>query len=86
MLRPITTVVITMAVVNSFKTFDIIYVITRGGPYRSSETLAITMFRETFTSFRMGYGAAIAVLLSIIVIGVSASYIKGMTKKDQLYY
>jgi len=86
MLRPISTVVITMAVVNSFKTFDIIYVITRGGPYRSSETLAVTMFRETFTNFKMGYGAAIAVLLSIIVIAVSASYIRGMTKKDQLYY
>jgi ABC-type sugar transport system permease subunit len=44
------------------------------------------MFRETFTNFKMGYGAAIAVLLSIIVIAVSASYIRGMTKKDQLYY
>lgn len=86
MLRPITTVVVTMAAVNSFKTFDIIYVITRGGPYRSSETLAVTMFRETFTNFKMGYGAAIAVLLSVIVIGVSASYIRSMASKDQLYY
>ncbi len=86
MLRPITTVVITMAVVNSFKTFDIIYVITRGGPYRSSETLAVTMFRETFTVFNMGYGAAISVLLSLIVIGVSIAYIRRMGKKDLLYY
>jgi ABC-type sugar transport system permease subunit len=86
MLRPITTVVITMAMVNSFKAFDIIYVMTRGGPYRSSETLAVTMFRETFTLFRMGYGAAISVLLSGIVIAVSALYIKRMARKDLLYY
>ena len=86
MLRPITTVVITMAMVNSFKAFDIIYVMTRGGPYRSSETLAVTMFRETFTLFNMGYGAAISVLLSIIVIAVSAIYIKRMGRKDLLYY
>jgi multiple sugar transport system permease protein len=86
MLRPVTTVVITMAMVNSFKTFDIIYVMTRGGPYRSSETLAITMFRESFTMFNMGYGAAISVLLSIIVILVSVFYIKSMWKKDLLYY
>jgi len=86
MLRPITTVVITMAMVNSFKAFDIIYVMTRGGPYRSSETLAVTMFRETFTIFNMGYGAAIAVILSIIVIAVSSIYIKRMTQKDLLYY
>jgi len=86
MLRPITTIVITMAMVNSFKAFDIIYVMTRGGPYRSSETLAVTMFRETFTLFRMGYGAAISVFLSIIVIAVSAFYIKRMARKDLLYY
>ena len=86
MLRPITTVVITMAMVNSFKAFDIIYVMTRGGPYHSSETLAVTMFRETFTLFHLGYGAAIAVVLSIIVIGVSALYIQRMANKDLLYY
>jgi ABC-type sugar transport system permease subunit len=86
MLRPITTAVITMAMVNSFKVFDIIWVMTRGGPYQSSETLAVSMFRETFTLFRMGYGAAISVILSLIVIVISAAYIRRMTKRDMLYY
>lgn len=86
MLRPITTVVITMAMVNSFKVFDIIYVMTRGGPYQSSETLAVSMFRETFTLFHMGYGAAISVMLSLIVIVISAAYIRRMSKRDMLYY
>jgi len=86
MLRPITTVVITMAMVNSFKVFDILYVMTRGGPYSSSETLAVSMFRETFTLFHMGYGAAIAVLLSVIVLVISAAYIRRMAKRDMLYY
>jgi ABC-type sugar transport system permease subunit len=86
MLAPITTVVITMAMVNSFKVFDIIWVMTRGGPYSSSETLAVSMFRETFTLFHMGYGAAISVILSIIVIVISAAYIRRMTKRDMLYY
>jgi len=86
MLRPITTVVITMAMVNSFKVFDIIWIMTRGGPYSSSETLAVSMFRETFTLFHMGYGAAISVILSIIVIVISAAYIRRMTKRDMLYY
>jgi multiple sugar transport system permease protein len=59
---------------------------TRGGPYQSSETLAVSMFRETFTLFHMGYGAAISVALSVIVIGVSAAYIRRMAKRDMLYY
>jgi len=86
MLRPITTVVIVMATANSFKVFDLIYVMTRGGPYRSSETLAVTMFRETFTMSNMGYGAAISVILSIIVVAISAIYLRTMVKKDLLYY
>ena len=75
-----------MAMVNSFKAFDIIYVMTRGGPYHSSETLAVTMFRQTFTLFQMGYGAAISVVLSIVVIAVSTFYIRRMANKDLLYY
>lgn len=86
MLRPITTVVIAMATANSFKVFDLIYVMTRGGPYRSSETLAVTMFRETFTMSNMGYGASISVVLSIIVVAISAVYLRNMIKKDLLYY
>jgi multiple sugar transport system permease protein len=86
MLRSTNTVVITMATVNSFKTFDIIYVMTRGGPYRSSETLAVTMFRETFTMSKMGYGSAISVFLSIIVIAVSVIYIRRMSSREAMYY
>lgn len=86
MLQPITTVVIAQALVNSFKTFDLIYVITRGGPYRSTETLAVTMYRESFTMFRMGYGASIAVVLSVIIIVISGFYVRRQISKDQLYY
>lgn len=86
MLAPITTVVVVRGMGNSFKAFDLIYVMTRGGPYRSSETLSVTMFRETFTMFNMGYGAAIAVVLSIIVISVTAFYVRSTIKKDLLHY
>lgn len=86
MLRPITTVVITQAMVNSFKTFDLIYVTTKGGPYRSSETLAVTMYRETFTMFNLGYGSAISVILSIIIIGISGWYVYKQMSRDMLHY
>jgi ABC-type sugar transport system permease subunit len=78
LLRPITVVVITIAIVNSFKVFDLIWVMTQGGPYRSSETLAVTMYREAFVLFQLGYGAAIAVLLSLIVFGFTATYLRSM--------
>jgi ABC-type sugar transport system permease subunit len=49
---------------------------TQGGPYRSSETLAVTMYRETFLIFKYGYGAAIAVVLSAIVVLLSWLYLR----------
>jgi multiple sugar transport system permease protein len=82
LLRPITTVVVTIAVVNGFKVFDLIWVMTQGGPYRSSETLALTMYREAFVSFRLGYGAAIAVILSLIVVFFSIFYLRSIFRRE----
>lgn len=82
LLRPITTVVITIAVVNSFKVFDLIWVMTQGGPYRSSETLAVTMYRESFISFRLGFGASVANMLSLIVIIFSVIYLRSIFRRE----
>lgn len=76
LLRPMTIVVVGITLVNSLKTFDIIWVMTQGGPSRSSETLAVTMYRETFLLFEYGYGSAIAVVLSAIVLAVSGLYLR----------
>lgn len=76
LVRPMTVVVIGMTLVNSLRTFDVIWLMTQGGPYRSSETLAVTMFREAFLLFRHGYGAAIAVLLTILNLAVATLYLR----------
>lgn len=83
LLRPITTVVVTIAVVNSFKVFDLIWIMTQGGPFRSSETLAVTMYRESFVSFRLGFGASIANFLSLIVILFSIMYLRSIFKPEE---
>lgn len=83
LLRPITVVVITIAVVNSFKVFDLIWVMTQGGPYRSSETLAVTMYRESFVLFRLGFGAAIANFLSLIAIVFAIVYLRSVFQPEE---
>jgi len=75
-LRPITIVVVGISVVNSLKTFDIVWLLTQGGPGTASETLALTMYRETFTLARYGVGAAVAVILTIIVVAASWVYLR----------
>jgi multiple sugar transport system permease protein len=70
-LRYIRAVVIGTTLANSLRTFDIVWTMTQGGPARSSETLAVTMYRETFLINRIGYGASISVLLGVLVISIS---------------
>jgi alpha-glucoside transport system permease protein len=53
--------------INVIKVFDIIYVMTGGGPGSSSRVIAFTMYEETFHNGRPGYGAAVAVIMLVLV-------------------
>jgi ABC-type sugar transport system permease subunit len=75
LLRPITLVVIANAVINSVRMFDIPWVMIQGGPGRASETLAISLYKESFLLFRMGLGSAIAVVISILTLILSGRYL-----------
>jgi ABC-type sugar transport system permease subunit len=76
LLRPLTTVVIGLSLVANLKTFDIVWVTTEGGPGRSSETLAVTMYRDAFVSGYYGEGAAVAVALTLVTGLVSVLYLR----------
>lgn len=76
MLRPLTTVVVGLAIVGSLKTFDIVQAMTGGGPNRTSETLAITTYRDTFANSDYGLGSAVAIFLSVITVVASLFYLR----------
>ena len=84
LLRPMTAVVVAITMINNFKVFDLIWVMTQGGPYRSSETLAVTMYRESFVSFSVGYGASVAVVLTAVVLVLSIFYLRSMFRKVEM--
>lgn len=83
LLKPTLVIVFLMAIINSFKTFDGIWLMTGGGPYRTSETLAVTMYKETFINGSYGYGSAVATILSFIVLIISIFYLKKTFKEDK---
>ena len=76
LLAPLTTVVVGLALVASLKTFDMVWVMTQGGPGRVSETLAVTMYREVFLAGRYGYGASVAVVLTAVTGLASLLYLR----------
>ncbi|HEY6609100.1 MAG TPA: sugar ABC transporter permease [Candidatus Limnocylindria bacterium] len=66
---PISVVAVTL-VVNVIKLFDLIYVMTRGGPGTSSRVIAFSMYQEAFPQGQFGYGATIAMVMVILLIPV----------------
>jgi multiple sugar transport system permease protein len=76
LLKPITTIVIILNIIGGFKTFDAIWVMTGGDPARRTETLAVSMFYEAFAMSHMGYGGAIAVVLSLIIFILGVGYLR----------
>lgn len=65
-------VVTVWLLINVIKVFDIIYVMTGGGPGGASEVIAFSMVDETFTGGEGGYGAAIAVVMLLLIIPIMA--------------
>ena len=64
-------VAIFINLLGSLRSFDMIYVMTAGGPVRSTETVGFFMYRESFTQFKLGYGAAATMILLLAVLIVS---------------
>jgi multiple sugar transport system permease protein len=84
MLRPATTIVVIVTMIGALRVFDIVSIMTAGGPANSTNVLALYMYQETFQNFRYGFGAAIAVILFLISLGLIFVYLKksGETKEE----
>ncbi len=63
---------ITLAIVGSMRYFDLIFIMTDGGPEGASELMATYMFRTVFSSFQLGYGSTVASAMFLIVTLVAA--------------
>ena len=64
-------VAIFINLLGALRAFDIIYVMTGGGPVRATETVGYFMYRESMTQFKLGYGAAATVVLLVAVLIIS---------------
>ena len=85
LLIPATIIVVALSMINSLKGFDILYIMTQGGPFHSSDTLAMHMYNESFRKYRMGYGSAISVVLFFIAVTIIGIYFRQLKKLDELY-
>ena len=62
---------LTMSLIGSFLAFEQFFVMTRGGPFNSTISVVHWIYRASFTYFKLGYGAAMSVLLLLILLALS---------------
>jgi raffinose/stachyose/melibiose transport system permease protein len=71
-----------LSVLGSLQFFDLIWVMTTGGPVNASNTMATYLYKFGFVSFQLGYGSAIAVILFLICFGFSLMYQRAVMRRD----
>ncbi len=69
-------IVVTLAIISSFRVFDIVYTMTNGGPGRQTQVLATWMYANTFQYSHAGLGSAIAWVIAAISLAVTIPYIR----------
>jgi multiple sugar transport system permease protein len=66
--------------IENFKMFDMVNLLTNGGPGSTTEVASITLKREAFEKWRTGYSSAFAIILFVTVFGLANIYVKALNK------
>jgi multiple sugar transport system permease protein len=84
-LKPATFIAFVVTIIGALRSFDLISIMTGGGPFGSSRVLAFYMFEVALSEygFRMGYGAAIAVVLFLIMLCFIAYFLWSMYRDER---
>lgn len=83
-LKPATFIAFVVTIIGALRSFDLISIMTNGGPFGQTRVLSFYMFEKALSEygFRMGYGAAIAVVLFLIMLCFIAYFLYSMWKEE----
>ena len=84
-LRPATFIAVVVTVIGALRSFDLISIMTRGGPYNSSQVLAHYMYESALSEYgyRMGFGSAIATVLFLIMLVYIVGFLVKMYRDER---
>lgn len=84
-LMPATFIAVVVTIIGALRSFDLVSIMTRGGPYGASTVLSYFMYEQALSEygFRMGYGAAIAVILFLIMMALISGFVWRMMRDGQ---
>jgi len=77
-MRPVLLVILIIETMWALKAFDLVWVLTQGGPLDSSLVLNVYAYQQTFQFFNFGYGASIAYFVAVLILGLVAVYVAAL--------
>jgi multiple sugar transport system permease protein len=80
LLAPVLLVAVLIRMISAMKTYDLIYILTRGGPGSATETISYTIWKNAFTSLDMGRSAAASFLLLVVILILTAALVRVMDR------
>jgi ABC-type sugar transport system permease subunit len=83
LLRPTILVALVFRTLDAFRVFDLIYVMTGGGPGTSTEPIALYTFDALLQNLRFGYGAALSVVVFLVTMGLAVGYMSLLGTGDE---
>jgi raffinose/stachyose/melibiose transport system permease protein len=83
-IRPAVIIASTLSLILGLRVFDQVLGVTGGGPYHATETLATQVWRQAFVFSRFGYGAALSVILTVIVIAAALAQLHFMRRGEMV--
>ena len=83
LLAPAFTIKMVLAVERAFKQYDLVLALTGGGPGRASELISMTIYNESFTNKRAGYGSALGVVLFLIIVIITLFQMKVLRRREE---
>ena len=75
-----------VTVIGALRSFDLVATMTAGGPWGSSTVLAYMMYEESIFNYRMGYGAAVAVVLFLIMAVYITYFLVRMLRSETIMF
>jgi multiple sugar transport system permease protein/N,N'-diacetylchitobiose transport system permease protein len=76
LIMPVVLVVLVLRTMEAFKVFDIIWIMTHGGPANSTQTIAIYAYQTAYQGFDFGRGAALGYLIALVIMVLAAVYLR----------
>jgi ABC-type sugar transport system permease subunit len=83
LVTPVILIVLVLRTMEAFKVFDLIWIMTHGGPANSTQTIAIYAYQAAYQGFDFGRGAALGYLIALVIMVLAAIYLRLLGRTGQ---